>query len=51
MYVCITTFADERYRLLSSIPLSWFIILGFGILVISSRFERWHQRRMQCNRT
>jgi len=31
---------DERYRLLSSIPLSWFIILSFGILVISSRFER-----------
>jgi len=51
MYVFIMTFADERYRLLSSIPLSWFIILSFGVLVISSRFERWHQGRMQDSRT
>ncbi|XP_033610585.1 glycerol kinase [Cryptotermes secundus] len=31
---------DERYRLLSSIPLSWFLISSFGVLVISSRLGR-----------
>ncbi|XP_069697721.1 glycerol kinase 3 isoform X2 [Periplaneta americana] len=31
---------DERYRLLSSIPPSWFLISSFGILVISGEFER-----------
>ncbi|KDR15118.1 glycerol kinase isoform X2 [Zootermopsis nevadensis] len=31
---------DERYRLLSSIPPSWFLISSFGILVISSELKR-----------
>jgi hypothetical protein len=40
-HLCII-FSDERYRLLSSIPPSWFLISSFGVLVISSRLGRWH---------